>query len=369
MPLRSPLAAYASYVTRFVQVRRKQPVWQISWSVFHRTQLVVACVFGLAVTSVNAAVIEVQWSHTGTNPAPQGLLQRGDVTGVATHISGFTSLAGITPSRLTYASRFTDITEQIGSPADSDSAVVLFGGTEALPTFFDFFLDGNLIASSTNPVFSLETDFTESSFPSVWRAAIPLTGISGTDFFEDVLNLSGGRGDLHFVSNVSRGISSTGRFEGTGRILLGGDFSADGYFDVDDIGLLAQAIRQHSLIPTYDINKSGEVNLEDLSHYVHDYMGTWFGDSNLDGEFNSGDLVQVFAAGEYEDSVEMNSTWEEGDWNGSGDFDSGDLVTAFQDRGFEQGIRTGVTVVPEPSGILLISLALIGWMGNARKRS
>ena len=56
--------------------------------------------------------------------------------------------------------------------------------------------------------------------------------------------------------------------------------------------------------------------------YVHNVLGTWIGDSNKDGEFNSGDLVQVFAAGEYEDSVAENSSWATGDWNGDKEFDS-----------------------------------------------
>lgn len=36
------------------------------------------------------------------------------------------------------------------------------------------------------------------------------------------------------------------------------------------------------------------------------------------------------AAGEYEDDIPGNSTWEEGDWNGDGDFDSEDFELAFQ---------------------------------------
>ena len=54
------------------------------------------------------------------------------------------------------------------------------------------------------------------------------------------------------------------------------------------------------------------------------------GDANRDGRFDSVDFVQVFQAGEYEDDIAGNSTWEEGDWNGDGDFDSADFVAAFQ---------------------------------------
>ena len=54
------------------------------------------------------------------------------------------------------------------------------------------------------------------------------------------------------------------------------------------------------------------------------------GDSNGDGVFNSSDLVHVFQAGEYEDHLNDNSTFEEGDWNGDSEFNSSDFVFVFQ---------------------------------------
>ena len=58
------------------------------------------------------------------------------------------------------------------------------------------------------------------------------------------------------------------------------------------------------------------------------------GDANGDGRFDSQDLLQVFQAGEYEDGVPGNSTWEEGDWTGDGEFDSADLLAAFRAGGY-----------------------------------
>jgi hypothetical protein len=52
------------------------------------------------------------------------------------------------------------------------------------------------------------------------------------------------------------------------------------------------------------------------------------GDANRDGRFDSSDLVLILAAGEYEDEVADNSTWEDGEWNGDGDFTTADLVLA-----------------------------------------
>ena len=102
--------------------------------------------------------------------------------------------------------------------------------------------------------------------------------------------------------------------------------------------------------------------------FVHDVLGTWMGDSNLDGEFNSGDLVTVFGVGEYEDATDGNSGWEDGDWNGDMDFNSSDLVTAFSDGGYEQGPRAAVAAaVPEPSTIVLCFLAALALL-PARRR-
>ena len=52
------------------------------------------------------------------------------------------------------------------------------------------------------------------------------------------------------------------------------------------------------------------------------------GDSNLDGVFNSSDLVYVFSQGKYE--TNELASWADGDWNGDGSFDTQDLVFTFQ---------------------------------------
>jgi hypothetical protein len=54
-----------------------------------------------------------------------------------------------------------------------------------------------------------------------------------------------------------------------------------------------------------------------------------YGDANLDGRFDSSDLVAIFQAGEFEDGIAKNSSWNEGDWNADGDFTSADLIAAF----------------------------------------
>ena len=97
---------------------------------------------------------------------------------------------------------------------------------------------------------------------------------------------------------------------------------------------------------------------------MKDLKNTWFGDSNLDGEFNSSDFVEVFTAGKFE--LNEDATWSQGDWNGDNRFNSSDFVEAFTDGGFEQGPRPAQTV-PEPTGALLTVVASVGLL--YRKRS
>ena len=61
---------------------------------------------------------------------------------------------------------------------------------------------------------------------------------------------------------------------------------------------------------------------------THAASSTLYGDANLDGEFNSRDLVEVFQAGKYE--TPQAADWSEGDWNLDGQFDSQDLIAALQ---------------------------------------
>ena len=115
---------------------------------------------------------------------------------------------------------------------------------------------------------------------------------------------------------------------------LSGDFNGDGTLDAGDINLLFAEIRNGTNDATYDLNGDSLVNTADRDVLVKTLIGADYGDANLDGVFDSNDLVTIFIAGEFEDGVALNSGWETGDWDGDGDFGSGDLVIAFQDGGY-----------------------------------
>jgi hypothetical protein len=101
------------------------------------------------------------------------------------------------------------------------------------------------------------------------------------------------------------------------------------------------------------------VNETDIGAWVNDLFNSWIGDADLDGQFNSSDLVTVLASGTYEANVD--SVWTTGDFNGDGRTNSSDLVSALAGGGYESGPRAATAAVPEPAagGLLASALALL----------
>jgi hypothetical protein len=93
------------------------------------------------------------------------------------------------------------------------------------------------------------------------------------------------------------------------------------------------------------------------------------GDANLDGLFDSSDLIGMFRAGEYEDAVPANSTWSEGDFNNDHEFTSADLVLALRTGRYLSSEARGASLihpVPEPGTLTLLIPALLVCMGRRR---
>ena len=150
--------------------------------------------------------------------------------------------------------------------------------------------------------------------------------------------------------------------------LLQADYNENGQLDAADLDLQAVAITEGNHPPTFDLNNDQLVTFEDRLVWVNDLKQTWIGDANLDEEFNSGDLVQVFVAGKYESS--RNALWEEGDWDGDTRFDSGDMVAAFVAGGYEVGARPLATAqaVPEPASLTWLVPTLLVLAGRCRRK-
>ncbi|MFC1758877.1 hypothetical protein ACFL2H_08925 [Planctomycetota bacterium] len=180
------------------------------------------------------------------------------------------------------------------------------------------------------------------------------------DFRYNFWEATGGRATIqmdHITASIK---SDDGDFRG--------DFDGDGLLTANDIDLLSDVVRTGSNLVEFDLDSDGQVTNSDRSVWIEDIMQTYFGDANLDGEFDSTDLVDVFVADEYEDDVMGNSSWADGDWNGDRDFNTSDLVLSFRNRGYEQGPRTvGGAIVPEARCPMILILACI--LTRRRKRS
>lgn len=115
------------------------------------------------------------------------------------------------------------------------------------------------------------------------------------------------------------------------------------------IDALGDVIRSQSDDLRFDWNQDQKVDSADVSHLVEVRMKTYFGDANLDGQFNSSDFLRTFQAGQYGDVLSLNSTWTTGDWNGDREFDNSDLILALQRGGYQREPRSASMVaVPEP---------------------
>ncbi len=130
-----------------------------------------------------------------------------------------------------------------------------------------------------------------------------------------------------------------------------GDFNDDLEVDGADLDLLATVLRDGLQDLFYDLNADGVVDRQDLLFLVHDLLGTSIGDANLDGAFDTADLVVVLQAGLYESQSSTAAHWSTGDWNCDGRFDTGDFVFAFQ-YGVYESAAVSARPVLNPSPIV-----------------
>lgn len=112
------------------------------------------------------------------------------------------------------------------------------------------------------------------------------------------------------------------------------DFNQDGMIDLLDIALLCEAIELAGPIPPFDLTQDGAVDVNDMDRLIRDTLQTTRGDADLNGVFDTQDLVTVFQMGLYESEAPGTATWGTGDWNCDGRFTTADMVAAFQDGGY-----------------------------------
>jgi hypothetical protein len=158
------------------------------------------------------------------------------------------------------------------------------------------------------------------------------------------------------------------RLEVAGPAATVGDFNGDLLVDADDLQLLCAALQaglQHDL---YDLTRDSQVDQDDLLYLVEDLLGTSIGDANLDGRFDSSDLVVVFQAGVYESGQPGSADWFTGDWTCDGFFDTSDLVFAFARGDYEAAGSASVSAADLRSSIAsAVALAEDDARGNPHR--
>jgi hypothetical protein len=159
-----------------------------------------------------------------------------------------------------------------------------------------------------------------------------------------------------------------------------GDVDGNGTVDVDDLETINEAVRVGDGDLNYDINLDLTVDFQDVMSWIKCSKGTCVGDVNLDGVFDSGDLVQLFQVGIYE-SDEV-AKWTSGDWNGDFKFDSSDLLVAFQEGCYEAADAFAIdascladvaanqlSAIPEPTSAGLMGCGSLLWLAACRRCS
>lgn len=146
------------------------------------------------------------------------------------------------------------------------------------------------------------------------------------------------------------------------------DFDGDGMLGGGDVDILHAAIVGGDRSIQFDVNSDGSVNAGDLKFFVEDgdTINSYLGDGNLDGQFNTSDLVGFFQGGKFEAGTP--ASFAQGDQNADGVFNTSDLVSMFQSGGFEKGPKPVVATVPEPGSLGLVILGAASLLASGRRR-
>ncbi len=174
---------------------------------------------------------------------------------------------------------------------------------------------------------------------ATYSAILPDTWADATLYFKSNSNSTGGSEAYHLYRASIAGYPLDSS---------SGDFDRNGTLDSADVDQLSRAIARGENSSGFDLNKDNLISQVDLAVWVSKFKHTTAGDANLDGAFNSADLIFIFQAGQYEDAIANNSGWATGDWNADLEFTSSDLLVAFQAGGYEEAVA-GVRAIPEPA--------------------
>ena len=143
-----------------------------------------------------------------------------------------------------------------------------------------------------------------------------------------------------------------------------GDFSGSNTLDLEDINLIDEELRGESTNRVFDLNEDALVTGEDRRKLIQDLLGTSFGDSNLDGTVDAGDLNNLALHWQ----SPTTTSWVLGDFTGDGNTNAADLnLLALNWRSGQQAVISAASV-PEPASALLLAAGLLMGVTHLRHR-
>jgi len=122
-----------------------------------------------------------------------------------------------------------------------------------------------------------------------------------------------------------------------------GDFNDDGAVDVADIEQMFDALEAGDQALTWDVNFDDQVTESDAVELIEGFLGSVFGDADLDGDVDLDDFVLLKSNWGASDA-----TWAQASFDGDGDVDLDDFSIL--------KANFGRTTVPEPAAISLLAL-------------
>ena len=123
-----------------------------------------------------------------------------------------------------------------------------------------------------------------------------------------------------------------GTVEGTGMNLWRLSLTDDANNTNDDvIDSIYAAIAAESYEPRFDLVDDDKLDESDVQYLVEEVLQTQFGDTNLDGDVDFADLLQLSSNFGLE-----NSSWSQGDFNGDGNTGFADFLLLSSNFGLER---------------------------------
>lgn len=136
-------------------------------------------------------------------------------TSTATHIEGFSSLAGLNPSLLTWTFGDLELTSFLEPTADT-AGYEIYSESDSNVIPLNFYYGGNLLASGT--VYDITVHVANANDVNAAGVATGRIESPGSDdaFFDEIMGFTGGSGLLSFTIGEFYSMSSSGQFGSSG---------------------------------------------------------------------------------------------------------------------------------------------------------